>query len=124
MEKIWAGRSAGALDKYADELNSSIGVDKRMYKQDIAGSIAHAGMLAKCGIISVEEGAQLIEGLGGILDDLNSGALQIDSAAEDIHRRGRADCPPGRRGQEAAHRAQPQRPGGVGYAALPARRVQ
>ena len=85
MEKIWAGRSAGALDKYADELNSSIGVDKRMYKQDIAGSIAHAGMLAKCGIISVEEGAQLIEGLGGILDDLNSGALQIDSAAEDIH---------------------------------------
>lgn len=85
MEKIWAGRSAGALDKYADELNSSIGVDKRMYKQDIAGSIAHAGMLAKCGIISVEEGAQLIEGLGGILDDLNSCALQIDSAAEDIH---------------------------------------
>ena len=85
MEKIWAGRSAGALDKYADELNSSIGVDKRMYKQDIQGSIAHAGMLAKCGIISPEEGAQLIEGLGGILDDLDSGALQIDTAAEDIH---------------------------------------
>ena len=85
MEKIWAGRSAGALDKYADELNSSIGVDKRMYKQDIQGSIAHAGMLAKCGIISPEEGAQLIEGLGGILDDLDSGTLQIDTAAEDIH---------------------------------------
>ena len=85
MEKIWAGRSAGALDKYADELNSSIGVDKRMYKQDIQGSIAHAGMLAKCGIISPEEGAQLIEGLGGILDDISSGALQIDTAAEDIH---------------------------------------
>ena len=85
MEKIWAGRSAGALDKYADELNSSIGVDKRMYKQDIQGSIAHAGMLAKCGIISPEEGAQLIEGLGGILDDLDSGAMQIDTAAEDIH---------------------------------------
>ena len=85
MEKLWAGRSAGALDKYADELNSSIGIDKRMYKQDIQGSIAHAGMLAKCGIITPDEGAQLIEGLGGILADLESGALEIDAAAEDIH---------------------------------------
>ena len=85
MEKLWAGRSAGALDKYADELNSSIGIDKRMYKQDIQGSIAHAGMLAKCGIITPDEGAQLIEGLGGILADLESGALEIDTAAEDIH---------------------------------------
>ena len=85
MEKLWAGRSAGALDKYADELNSSIGIDKRMYKQDIQGSIAHAGMLAKCGIITPDEGAQLIEGLGGILADLESGALDIDTAAEDIH---------------------------------------
>ena len=85
MEKLWAGRSAGALDKYADELNSSIGIDKRMYKQDIQGSIAHAGMLSKCGIITPDEGAQLIEGLGGILADLESGALEIDTAAEDIH---------------------------------------
>ena len=85
MEKLWTGRSAGALDRYADELNSSIGVDKRMYRQDIAGSIAHAGMLAKCGIISPEEGAALIEGLGGVLADMESGALAIDPAAEDIH---------------------------------------
>ena len=84
MEKLWTGRSSGALDEYADKLNSSIGVDSRMYREDIAGSVAHAGMLAKCGVISPEEGAQLIEGLGGILADLDSGALEID-AAEDIH---------------------------------------
>ena len=85
MEKIWSGRSAGALDKYADELNSSIGIDKRMYREDIQGSIAHAGMLAQCGIISPSEGAELIDGLGGILSDIDSGALAIDPAAEDIH---------------------------------------
>ena len=85
MEKLWTGRSAGALDEFADKLNSSIGVDSRMYKEDIAGSIAHAGMLAKCGIITPAEGAEIIEGLGGILADLESGALKIDPAAEDIH---------------------------------------
>ena len=85
MEKLWTGRSAGALDEFADKLNSSIGVDSRMYKEDIAGSIAHAGMLAKCGIITPAEGAEIIEGLGGILADLESGALTIDPAAEDIH---------------------------------------
>ncbi len=85
MEKLWTGRSSGALDEYADRLNSSIGVDSRMYKEDIAGSMAHAAMLAKTGIISPDEGEALIEGLGGILDDLNSGALEIDGAAEDIH---------------------------------------
>ena len=85
MEKLWAGRSAGALDEYADRLNSSIGVDSRMYREDIAGSIAHAGMLAKCGIITPAEGEALIAGLGGILADLESGALKIDPAAEDIH---------------------------------------
>ena len=46
MEKLWTGRSAGALDEFADKLNSSIGIDSRMYKEDIAGSVAHAGMLA------------------------------------------------------------------------------
>ena len=85
MEKLWAGRAHGALDAAADSFNSSIGVDSRMYKEDIRGSMAHAAMLAKCGIVSAEEGAQLIAGLGGILADLESGALAIDPAAEDIH---------------------------------------
>ena len=85
MEKLWAGAAHGALDAAADSFNSSIGVDARMYKEDIRGSMAHAAMLAKCGIVSSEEGAQLIAGLGGILADLESGALAIDPAAEDIH---------------------------------------
>ena len=66
MEKIWAGRSAGALDKYADELNSSIGVDKRMYRQDITGSIAHARMLGKIGVLTEEEFAAKKRQLLGI----------------------------------------------------------
>ena len=85
MEKLWAGRAHGALDAAADSFNSSISVDSRMYKEDIRGSIAHAAMLAKCGIISPDEGSRLIEGLGGILADLESGTLAIDPSAEDIH---------------------------------------
>ena len=85
MDKMWAGRFQKALDKEADDFNSSIHFDCKMYKQDITGSIAHAQMLAKQGIISVEEMETLVEGLGGILDDLNSGKLQFDMDAEDIH---------------------------------------
>ena len=85
MEKLWAGAAHGALDAAADSFNSSIGVDARMYREDIRGSMAHAAMLAKCGIVSAGEGAQLIAGLGGILADLESGTLAIDPAAEDIH---------------------------------------
>ena len=85
MDKMWAGRFQKALDKEADDFNSSIHFDCKMYKQDITGSIAHAQMLAKQGIISVEEMETLVEGLGGILDDLNNGKLQFDMDAEDIH---------------------------------------
>lgn len=85
LEKLWAGRAHGALDKAADDFNSSISVDSRMYRQDIRGSMAHAAMLAKQGIISAAEGKALIEGLGGILADIDEGKLAIDPAAEDIH---------------------------------------
>lgn len=85
MEKLWAGRAHGALDKAADDFNSSISVDSRMYRQDIRGSIAHAGVLAKMGIVSDAEGTAIIEGLGGILAEIDSGKLQIDPADEDIH---------------------------------------
>ena len=85
MEKLWAGRAHGALDKAADDFNSSISVDSRMYRQDIRGSIAHAGVLAKMGIVSDAEGTAIIEGLGGILAEIDSGKLQIDPAAEYIH---------------------------------------
>ena len=85
MSKMWAGRTAGETDKLADDFNSSISFDSRMYRQDITGSMAHAAMLGKQGIITPAEAEQLIEGLAGILDDLNSGALAIDMTAEDIH---------------------------------------
>ncbi len=85
MAKMWAGRTAGDTASIADELNSSIGIDSRMYKQDITASIAHAKMLGKQGIIKPEEAENIIEGLKGILDDISSGNLSIDMSAEDIH---------------------------------------
>ena len=85
MSKMWAGRTAGETDKLADDFNSSIAFDSRMYRQDITGSMAHAAMLGKQGIITTSEAEQLISGLSEILDDLNSGALAIDMTAEDIH---------------------------------------
>ena len=85
MTKLWAGRTEAETAKLADDFNSSIAFDSRMAKQDITGSMAHAAMLGAKGIIGKDEAEALIDGLQGILDDLTSGALQIDPAAEDIH---------------------------------------
>ncbi len=85
MEKMWAGRAAKGPEQIADEFNSSIRFDSRMYPQDIQGSLAHAAMLAKQGILSAEDQQAIAEGLGGILADLDSGKLAIDPTAEDIH---------------------------------------
>ncbi|MBE6622749.1 MAG: argininosuccinate lyase [Ruminococcaceae bacterium] len=85
MEKMWAGRFAKALDKKADDFNSSIATDKRMYRQDITGSMAHAAMLGKQGIISEEESEKIIDALSVILEDIEEGRLDIDLEAEDIH---------------------------------------
>ena len=85
MEKMWAGRFEKALDKKADDFNSSLRFDCRMYAQDIKGSIAHATMLAKQGILSNADKDLIIDGLAGILEDINSGKLTFDKEAEDIH---------------------------------------
>ena len=85
MEKMWAGRFQKALDKEADDFNSSIHFDCKMYKQDITGSMKHAAMLAMQGIISDDDCDQITAGLQSILDDLNSGDLAFDMDAEDIH---------------------------------------
>ena len=82
---MWAGRFSKALDKQADDFNSSIHFDYKMYKQDILGSIAHAKMLCKQAIISQEEKDVLINGLESILNDIDNGDLKIDMDAEDIH---------------------------------------
>ena len=85
MAKMWAGVTDGNTAQIADDFNSSIRFDSRMYRQDITGSMAHAAMLGAQGIITDAEATQLIDGLQGILDDLNSGALNIDMTCEDIH---------------------------------------
>ena len=85
MAKMWAGRTAGNTDQIADDFNSSIRFDSRMYRQDITGSMAHAAMLGKQGIITPAEAGVLIGALGEILADLDSGALTFDLSSEDIH---------------------------------------
>ena len=84
-EKLWAGRFSKALDENANDYNASIRFDKRMYKEDITGSMAHAAMLSATGIISHEDGETIQAGLEGILNDIESGALEIDLSCEDIH---------------------------------------
>ena len=83
--KMWAGRTAGSTDKLADDFNSSIHFDSKMYKQDIRGSMEHAAMLCRVGILSRDELSAITEGLGSILSDLDEGRLDIDLTAEDIH---------------------------------------
>ena len=85
MAKMWAGRTDGNTEKIADDFNSSIRFDSRMYRQDITGSMTHAAMLAAQGIISTQDADQLIDGLSKILTDIESGALAIDMDCEDIH---------------------------------------
>ena len=85
MAKMWAGVTDGNTAQIADDFNSSIRFDCRMYKQDITGSMAHAAMLGAKGIIAQSEAEQLIDGLQGILDDLDSGKLEFDLTCEDIH---------------------------------------
>ena len=85
MEKMWAGRFEKTLDKFADDFNSSIHFDSKMYKQDITGSMAHATMLAAQGIISANDCDEILKGLESILADIESGKLAFDMDAEDIH---------------------------------------
>ena len=85
MEKMWAGRFAKALDSKANDFNSSIRFDYKMYRQDIIGSIAHANMLSKQGIITHLDCDQIVNGLDSILSDIENGTLSFDMESEDIH---------------------------------------
>ena len=79
--QLWKGRFKKELSKTTNDFNSSISFDSRMFREDIEGSIAHATMLGKCGIISEESQADIISGLQSILADIESGALKIDPEA-------------------------------------------
>jgi argininosuccinate lyase len=85
MDKLWAGRFSKSLDRAADDFNSSIATDGRMYRQDIRGSMAHAAMLGARGIISAQDVEEILAGLEGILADMDGGVLEIDPSCEDIH---------------------------------------
>lgn len=84
-DMMWAGRFSKKIDDTVNAFNSSIAFDGRMYRHDIQGSIAHATMLGDCGIITKDDSLQIINGLKGILADIDSGKLELDPSAEDIH---------------------------------------
>lgn len=85
MAKMWEGVTGANTDKLADDFNSSISFDYKLYKHDILGSMAHASMLGAKNIITKAEADALIDGLQGILDELQSGKLEFDMSCEDIH---------------------------------------
>ncbi len=85
MAKLWGGRFTKGTDALVEEFTSSIAFDQRMYREDIAGSIAHARMLAKCGIIAADEAQVIIDGLEGILADIEAGNFSFEISLEDIH---------------------------------------
>lgn len=85
MEKLWGGRFSAETDSAVDDFNSSIRFDKRMYKEDIEGSIAHAAMLGKQGIIPEEDSALIIKTLKEIASDIDNGKVDFLIDAEDIH---------------------------------------
>ncbi len=83
--KLWAGRFQKEVDSQVNDFNSSISFDARLYRQDIAGSIAHATMLGEQGIISSEEAAQIVDGLSAILAEIEAGTVEFSKDSEDIH---------------------------------------
>ena len=83
--KLWGGRFQKTTDRLVEDFHSSISFDQRLYQQDIKGSIAHATMLGKVGVISPEEAAQIAQGLQELLEEIESGQVEFDVAAEDIH---------------------------------------
>ena len=82
---LWGGRFAAGPDALMEAINASIGFDRRLYACDIAGSKAHAAMLADCGIITAEDAAAIQQGLDTILQEIESGAFAFKTALEDIH---------------------------------------
>ena len=83
--QMWGGRFATGPDAIMEEINASIDFDRKLYAQDIAGSKAHAKMLAQQGIISKKDAKQICAGLDTILSEISSGKFKFSRALEDIH---------------------------------------
>ncbi|MGB9847446.1 MAG: argininosuccinate lyase, partial [Desulfotomaculales bacterium] len=85
MKKLWGGRFQKETDSLVDDFNSSISFDWRLFHQDIRGSMAHAAMLGRQGILTPEETSRIIKGLKEILADIEAGRVEFSKEAEDIH---------------------------------------
>lgn len=83
--KLWGGRFTKETNQLVHNFNESLSFDQKFYKQDIMGSIAHVKMLEKQGIVCSDDSVAIIDGLNGILDDLNQGRIQFSAEHEDIH---------------------------------------
>ena len=85
MAQLWGGRFTRETDELVYRFNASVSFDKKFYRQDIRGSMAHVKMLTSIGVLSEEEEKQILDGLQGILEDVQSGKLSITEEYEDIH---------------------------------------
>ena len=83
--RMWGGRFSSGPDAIMEEINASIGFDQRLYRQDIAGSIAHATMLAEAGILTHEDRDAIVNGLNAVLAEIDSQKFNFPRALEDIH---------------------------------------
>ena len=110
--KLWAGRFQKETDTLVNDFNSSIQFDARLYKQDIAGSIAHAQMLGKQGIIEGHEVEEIVTGLKAILEDIEADKVEFSVDNEDIHMNIETLL------TQRIHRPVPERPGGGGHPAV------
>lgn len=115
---LWGGRFEAGVAEVTQEFGASLPVDKHLYKQDIAGSKAHAKMLAAQGIISAEDEQAIAKGLTGIEQDIDAGNFTFDINDEDIHMSIESELTRriGEAGQALAYWAFAQRPGGDRYA--------
>lgn len=84
-KKLWGGRFAKATDKAVEEFTASVHYDSRLFEQDVRGSIAHARMLGKCGIIPADDSTKIVEGLRSLLEDYRARKIEFDLLAEDVH---------------------------------------
>ena len=85
MAQLWGGRFTKQTDDAVKAFNDSLGFDRRLYRQDICGSMVHARMLGKQGIISARDCEEIDQGLKGILEDIEAGRLEFSTEYEDIH---------------------------------------
>lgn len=85
MKKLWGGRFSKDTDKLVEDFHSSISFDQKLYYWDITGSMAHARMLGKIGVLTADEAEEIVKGLGEILQEIEAGKVAFDPSAEDIH---------------------------------------